>query len=89
MPTELKIRRVRSVTVSGVKSGNHDDGKFSRVLTVRSEDGHIYNVTLVGDRAEWLDLEENSAKRPRRSLGGGRDARDGIVGVPLAATPAG
>jgi hypothetical protein len=71
MPTELKIRKVRSVTVSGVQTGNHGDGKFARVLTVRSEDGHIYNITLVGDRTEWLDLEDDTSRRSRRPPGGG------------------
>jgi hypothetical protein len=75
MPTELKIRKVRSVTVSGLQSGNHGDGKFARVLTVRSEDGHIYNITLVSDRAEWLDLEDNGAKPSRRPGNGGKEAR--------------
>ncbi len=89
MPTELKIRRVRSVTVSGIQSGHYGDGKFARVLTVRSEDGHIYNVTLVSDRAEWLDLEENGSRRARRAPGGGKDARPvSRAPVLLAATPA-
>ena len=63
MPTEVKIRKVRSVTVSGVQRGAIDDGKYARVLTVRSEDGHIYNITLVSDRTEWLDLDEGAPKR--------------------------
>jgi len=66
MPTEVKIRKVRSVTVSGVQRGAIDDGKYARVLTVRSEDGHIYNITLVGERAEWLELEQ-SGGTPRRA----------------------
>ena len=85
MPTELKIRRVRSVTVSGVQSGNHGEGKFARILTVRSEDGHIYNVTLVSDRVEWLDLDENGAKRGRRAPASGKDGR---AAIQLAAMPA-
>jgi hypothetical protein len=75
MPTELKIRKVRSITVSGVQSGTHGDGKYARVITVRSEDGHIYNITLVSDRTEWLDLEDNGSKRPRRHGNGGKEAR--------------
>ena len=88
MPTELKIRRVRSVTVSGVQSGHHGDGKFARVLTVRSEDGHIYNVTLVSERAEWLDLEENGSRRTRRAPGSGKDARTSGGSIQVVATPA-
>jgi hypothetical protein len=75
MPTELKIRKVRSVTVSGVHSGNHGEGKFVRVLTVRSEDGHIYNITLISDRSEWLEMDEGAPKRSRRHGDGGKDAR--------------
>jgi hypothetical protein len=82
MPTELKIRKVRSITVSGVQSGNHGDGKFARLLTVRSEDGHIYNITLISDRAEWLDLEESDSRRGRRHATGGTDARSARVRVP-------
>ena len=78
MPTELKIRKVRSVTISGVQSGIQGEGKYARVLTVRSEDGHIYNITLVSDRSEWLDLDEGAPRRPRRHGDGGKDAR----GVP-------
>lgn len=80
MPTELKIRKVRSVTASGVQSGAQGDGKFARTLTVRSEDGHIYNITLVSDRAEWLELEDGGAKRARRSGEVGRDARRPYAG---------
>lgn len=75
MPTELKIRKVRSISVSGIQTGAHGDGRFARVLTVRSEDGHIYNITLVSDRAEWLDLDEGAQKRPGRHGDGGKDAR--------------
>jgi hypothetical protein len=74
MPTELKIRKVRSITLSGAQSGHHGDGKFARVLTVRSEDGHIYNITLISDHAEWLDLEESGSRRVRRPPHGGKDA---------------
>ncbi len=80
MPTELKIRRVRSVTISGVRAGPHGEGRLARVLTVRSEDGHIYNITLVGERAEWLDVEENGAKRARRGGDAGKDARGAYAG---------
>jgi hypothetical protein len=82
MPTELKIRKVRSITVAGVQSANHGDGKFARVLTVRSEDGHIYNITLVSDRAEWLDLEDDGSRKPKRHGNGGKEARG--VRVPPA-----
>jgi hypothetical protein len=75
MPTELKIRKVRSISISGVQSGSHGDGKFARVLTVRSEDGHIYNITLVSDRAEWLDLDDGAQKRSRRHGEPGKEAR--------------
>jgi len=75
MPTELKIRKVRSVTVSGVHSAAQGDGKYARMLTVRSEDGHIYNITLVSDRSEWLDLDDGPPKRSRRQGDGGKDAR--------------
>src|SRR4051812_49965665 len=84
MPTELKIRKVRSVTVAGVQSGAHGDGKFARVLTVRSEDGHIYNITLVSDQPEWLDLEDAASRKSKRHGNGGKDAR-----APLAPAPAG
>lgn len=80
MPTELKIRKVRTVTASGVQSGVQGDGKFARVLTVRSEDGHIYNITLISDRAEWLDLEDGGARRTRRPGDGGKDARSRYAG---------
>ncbi|SRR5581483_4737668 len=80
MPTELKIRKVRTVTASGVQTGAQGDGKFARVLTVRSEDGHIYNITLVSDRAEWLDLEDGGARRTRRGGEGGKDARGPYAG---------
>jgi len=82
MPTELKIRKVRSVTVSGVQSGVQGDGKFARVITIRSEDGHIYNVTLISDRAEWLDLDEGPPKRSRQHGDGGKAARGAPVSLP-------
>jgi hypothetical protein len=82
MPTELKIRKVRSITISGVQSGAHGDGKFARVLTVRSEDGHIYNVTLISDRAEWLELEDNGDKRGRRHGNGGKEAAGRSMQIP-------
>jgi hypothetical protein len=82
MPTELKIRKVRSVTVSGVQPWVQGEGKYARVLTVRSEDGHIYNITLVSDRSEWLDLDEGTPMRPRRHGDGGKEARG--VRVPVA-----
>jgi hypothetical protein len=82
MPTELKIRKVRSITVSGVQSGSQGDGKFARVLTVRSEDGHIYNITLISDRAEWLDLEDSGSKKSRRPGNGGKDARSVLIQLP-------
>jgi hypothetical protein len=88
MPTELKIRKVRSVTVAGVQSGSQGDGKFVRVLTVRSEDGHIYNITLVSDRSEWLDLEDTGSKRPRRHGNGGKDARSVPIQLPAPAEAA-
>jgi hypothetical protein len=75
MPTEVKIRKVRSITLSGVQTAPQGEGKYARVLTVRSEDGHIYNITLVSDRAEWLDLDDSAQKRPRRHGDGGKDAR--------------
>jgi hypothetical protein len=88
MPTELKIRKVRTVTVSGVQSVSHGDGKFSRVLTVRSEEGHIYNITLISDRAEWLELDDGGHKRSRRAGNGGKDAR-GVVQLPFRIAPRG
>jgi hypothetical protein len=82
MPTELKIRKVRSLTISGVQTGSPGDGKFARVLTVRSEDGHIYNITLVSDRAEWLDLEDDTSRKAKRHGDGGKEARARPVPLP-------
>jgi hypothetical protein len=82
MPTELKIRKVRSLTISGVQTGSPGDGKFARVLTVRSEDGHIYNITLVSDHPEWLDLEDGASRKSRRHGDGGKEARGMLVPLP-------
>jgi hypothetical protein len=87
MPTEVKIRKVRSVTVSGVQRGAIDDGKYARVLTVRSEDGHIYNITLVGEQAEWLELDANSTPRRPRAHGDGNKHSRGFIVAPFGARP--
>jgi hypothetical protein len=89
MPTEVKIRKVRAVTVSGVQRGAVEDGKYMRVLTVRSEDGHIYNITLVGERAEWLELDEtNTPRRPRPHGDGNKHSRGFVIVAPSSAARA-